>query len=108
MSDEWIAPSITGGLLVIAGTVAAIANIRNTRTGAVERRAPSAAEAWAETDRARARMYAFEDRFWTVLGALKHLVRAIKQRHPDFPITEDVAEALTLTAPEETEKEKTS
>lgn len=106
MGTEWIAPTITGSLLLATGVIAGLITYRNNRTGAVENRAPSATEAWNETDRARARMHAFEDRFWAVLSALKHLVRSVKQQHPDHVFTEDVIEALKIEPPEEVDADK--
>jgi hypothetical protein len=101
MGPEWIAPTIAGIIALATALTAGLISIRNTRTGAVENRAPSANQAWNETDRARARMHAFEDRFWTVLAALKHLVRSLKQEHPNFVLTEDVVKALEIEPPED-------
>lgn len=106
MGPEWIAPTITGGLLLITGVIAGLIGIRNTRTNAVENRAPTANQAWNETDRARTRMHEFEDRFWTVLSALKHLVRSVKQEHPDFVLTDDVVVALKIDPPDDLDEKK--
>ncbi len=107
-NTEWIAPTISGALLLATGVIAGLISLRNTRTGAVENRAPSANQAWNETDRARARMHEAEDLFWTVLAALKHLVRSVKQQHPEFEFTDDVTEALELQPPrDDAEAERT-
>lgn len=101
MPSEWIAPIIAGSLALITTVTAALIGIRNTRTNAVESRAPSANQAWNETDRARARMHQFEDLFWMVLAALKHLARIVRQQHPEYEFTPDVVEALKAEPPED-------
>lgn len=101
MGPEWIAPSVAGILALVTAAVVGFISIRNTRTGAVEQRAPSATQAWGETDRARARMFAFQDLFYTVLAALKQLDRKVKQEHPDFVLPAEVIEAMALEAPDE-------
>jgi hypothetical protein len=106
MGAEWVAPLIAGSLGLATGVTAAVITYRNNRAGATENRAPTAAQAWVETDRARARMHAFEDRFWTVLSALRHLTRSIKRDHPDYVFTEDVVEALEIEPPEEADDKK--
>lgn len=104
MASEWIAPVAAGVLALATAITGGLIAIRNTRSGAVENRAPSTTQAWSETNRARARMYAFEDLFWTVLAALKHLHRDVKSAHPDFVISDDVAEALEIKPPEDEPK----
>lgn len=101
MGPEWIAPSVAGILALITAAVVGFISIRNTRTGAVEQRAPSATQAWGETDRARERMHAFEDLFYTVRSALKHLARNVKQDHPEYVLTQDVIEAMALEPPDD-------
>lgn len=101
MPSEWIAPLIAGILALATGVTGALIGLRNTRTNAVENRAPTANQAWNETDRARARMHIFEDLFWKVLAALKHLARTVKQQHPDYVFTPDVVEALAAEPPED-------
>lgn len=106
MGPEWIAPIIAGIIAVATAVTAGLIGIRNTRTNAVENRAPSANQAWNETDRARERMHAFEDLFYTVRSALKHLARTVTTDNPNFVFTKDVQEALTLEPPEEPEPER--
>lgn len=101
MGTEWIAPTISGSLLLATGVIAGLITYRNNRTGAVENRAPSTTQAWNETDRARERMHMFEDLFYAARAALKHLVRAVKERHPEFEFPDDVTAATQLEAPEE-------
>lgn len=99
MGPEWIAPIIAGIIALVTAVIAGGIGIRNTRTNAVENRAPSANQAWNETDRARERMHAFEDLFYTVRSALKHLVRTILSDRPDFVLTKDVVDAMNLEPP---------
>lgn len=101
MGTEWIAPTISGALLLATGIIAGLISLRNTRTGAVENRAPSANQAWNETDRARERMHAFEDLFYAARSALKHLMRTVKDKHPDYEFTPDVTAAALLEPPDD-------
>lgn len=101
MGTEWIAPTISGVLLLVISIVGGIISLRNNRSSAVESRAPSASQAWNETDRARERMHAFEDLFYTVRAALKNLVRAVSRDHPDYVLTKDVIDAMQLEPPDE-------
>lgn len=101
---EWIAPTIAGVIAVLTAGIAGIISIRNTRAGAVENRAPTANQAWNETDRARERMHAFEDLFYAARAALKHLMRSVKEAHPDHEFTPDVVAASKLEAPDDDDK----
>lgn len=101
MPSEWIAPLIAGILALVTGVTGALIGLRNTRTNAVENRAPSANQAWNETDRARERMHAFEDLFYAVRAALKHLIRTVRERHPDFEFPPDVDAAVALEPPDD-------
>lgn len=104
MGTEWIAPLVTGILLLVTSIVAGLIKLRNDRTNAVENRAPSANQAWNETDRARERMHAFEDLFYAARAALKHLMRSVKDNHPEYEFTPDVVAAAKLEPPDDDER----
>lgn len=104
MGPEWIAPTTAGVIALATAVTAGLIGLRNTRTGAVENRAPSANQAWNETDRARERMHAFEDLFYAARAALKHLMRTVKEAHPEHEFTADVTAASKLEPPEDEDK----
>lgn len=81
--SEWVAPTITGliGLLVVTITIVSAA--RNRRKGAIEQRAPDVTEAWSAAERARDRMFTFQDLFYTVKGSFKSYARRMAHLHGD-------------------------
>lgn len=103
---EWVAPTIAGLFAVITGSIAAFVAIRNVRTGAREQRAPDVNEAWAETERARARMHVAEDFFYMIRGAFKGFARRVMQQHPDVELTSAERKALETELPTADEKRK--
>lgn len=69
--DQLIAPIIAGVILAASSITGYVIASRTSRSTAKDNRAPDVNEAWAETDRARARMHAVEDLFYRVRSAFR-------------------------------------
>lgn len=100
MGDEWIAPAITGGLALTTGVAAAIIAGRNARRGAREQRAPDVTEAWAEADRARRLMHAWQDLYYLLRGAFKSFARRMLEKDPENELSDSERAALETPTPE--------
>lgn len=113
----WLGPVVTtAGAIVVAalGTVGLVWRRRQDRHAEVEDAAraaeaakePTETDGWAEVRAARAEatkyynLYVFfRNLFYDVQSALRHLVRKIRDAHPDMELDKDVVDALALKPP---------
>lgn len=99
MGAEWIAPAITGVLALATGITAAVIAGRNQRRGVREERAPDVTEAWAEADRARRLMHAWQDLYYLIRGAFKGFARRMLEKDPTNELNEAERAALETQTP---------
>lgn len=114
---EWLAPTIsTIGAIIIAalGTISLVWQKRQARQEQVEDKrtdaeiaaTPKVVDGWDEVRNARAEatkyynLYrVFEDLYYTVSAALRHLARLFHEKQPAEKIPDDVVEALAVKPP---------
>lgn len=99
MSDEWIAPTITGAIALTTAIIAGIVAIRNRKRGALEQRAPDVTEAWAEAERARRKAFVLEDLFYALRGAFKAYARRMALLFDDDAALNDSERAVLEKEP---------
>ena len=115
---EWLGPIVTavGGVIVaIIGGIAMIWRRRQERQDEQEDRAeeatastqPKVVDGWSEVRAARAEatkyynLYrTFEDMYFTVISALRGLVRSVREAHPEQKFSKEVVDALAVKGPE--------
>ncbi len=103
MGTEWIAPTISGLLLLAAGIVAGIFSRVNKRREIRDQATP---DAWTAAEHARAAMFAWQDLYYLVRGALKGYARRMQERHGDAAaLTDEERAALEAPTPD-TKKEQ--
>jgi len=107
---SWLGPTVTGIaaiLVAIVGAVGLVWRRRQDRKAEVENqqvaRQASESDEWSEVRLARAEatkyynLYTFfRNLFYDVQAALRHLVRKLRDAHPDMDLDKDVVEALAL------------
>jgi hypothetical protein len=115
---NWLGPSIlaTGSILVaLIGIVSLILGKRQDRKNkAAEQQGeaaiavqPKITDGWEEVRTARAeateyyKLYrTFENLFYVVFGALRHLARLFRTKNPDEPFDQDIVDALAVIPPD--------
>lgn len=121
---SWLGPTIAaaGGSLV--GLIALIsvllgkrADRKNAAAAAVEQKdiavTPKITDGWEEVRKARSEatqyynLYrAFENLFYTAISALRHLVRSIRDAHPEQQFDQEVKDALAIVPPDTSDVKK--
>jgi hypothetical protein len=114
---SWLGPTITAGGAVVVGLIALFSilwsNRQKHKDTMVEKatdQQPTITDGWDEVRKARAEattyynLYrTFEDLFYRVWGALRHLVRTTRDVHPDQKFDPDVVDALAIVPPDTTD-----
>lgn len=121
---DWLGPVVTaiGGVLVAAvGGVSLAWRRRQDRNDAMEDKSidakiavqPKITDGWEEVRKARLEasnyynLYrVFENLFYTVFTALRHLARSVRAEHPDQQFDQDIVDALAVVPPGTTEAKK--
>jgi hypothetical protein len=115
---DWLGPVVTTAGVVIVGAITGVSAIirrRQDRQESLEDKIidkePSEKDGWAEVREARAeatkyyKLYrAFEDMYYAVASALRHLARSVHDAHPEKALGKDVVDALAIKPPDLDEK----
>lgn len=113
---SWLGPTIAAGGGVIVGLIALISvlwsNRQKHKEAMVEKTAdsqPTITDGWEEVRRARDeaseyyKLYRiFENLFYTVMSALRHLARVFRASQPDAVLDKDIVDALAIVPPDTT------
>jgi len=120
----WLGPVVTAIASVLVATIGGVSlawRRRQDRRETLEDKAADAATAaqpkvtdgWEEVRRARQEasnyynLYrAFENLYYIVLGALRHLARTVRLEHPDQKFDQDIVDALAAVPPDTTTVKK--
>ncbi len=111
---EWLGPIVTAIGSVVVAAVAGAATVYRRRQDRQEHTEdaelslqPKVTDGWEEVRQARqeATTYynlyrVFENMYYTVAAALRHLARTIHAAHPDQKFDKDVVDALALKPPD--------
>lgn len=118
----WVGPVVTGIATVLVAVVSGFALVvrrRQDRKDALEDKQDDAErelqlkpiDGYEEVRKARAEattyynLYrAFEDLYYTVASALRHLARRVRDQHPEQEFEKDIVDALALKPPETSTK----
>jgi hypothetical protein len=116
-----LVPAVGAFLIALTGLVSNVWRRRQDRKDALEDKnadaniaaQPKITDGWEEVRKARleATLYynlyrAFENIFYTVFGAFKHLVRDTRNAHPDHEFSKDILDALKVDIPDTSEPAK--
>lgn len=97
MPDEWVAPLIAGGLAILAGVGGGLFARFNKRREIRDDRTP---DAWQAAEHARTNMFAWQDAYYLVRGALKSLARRVQEKHGE-ELTDEERAALEAPTPDQ-------
>lgn len=98
--EAWIAPAVSAVAMLSVAIAGGLFNLRNTRHEGREERAPDVTEAWAETERARRGMFAWQDLYYSLRGAFRGYARRMQERFGDeAELTDAEREALEFSPP---------
>lgn len=114
---SWLGPTITAGGAVVVGGIALVSVLWSNRQKHIEVMTeksadlqPTITDGWDEVRKARAEatlyynLYrTFEDLFYRVWGALRHLARDVRMSHPEQVLDPDVVDALAIVPPDTTD-----
>lgn len=121
---SWLGPviAVAGASVVAVISLVSLllgkrADRRNAKAAAVDQAeiavTPKITDGWEEVRQARmeASQYynlyrTFENLFYTVFSALRHLVRSIRDAHPEQQFDQDVTDALAIVPPDTTDVKK--
>lgn len=96
--ESWVAPLASAVAVLLVAVVGGVFNLRNTRHGKREERAPDVTDAWAETERARRAMFAWQDLYYSLRGLFRGYARRMQERFGDEAnLTDAEREALEFT-----------
>ena len=121
---DWLGPTISAiGAFIVAviGSISLIWRRRQDRQEALTDRVtdselaaqPKVTDGWDEVRAARLEasnyynLYrTFENLFYTVFSALRHVTRTVRDAHPDEELPKDVLDALAIVPPDATDMKK--
>lgn len=121
---SWLGPAIAAGGGAIVGIIGLVSVLLGRRQDRKNQHAasqdaaeiavtPKITDGWEEVRQARqeASQYyllyrTFENLFYTVFSALRHLVRSIRDAHPEQQFDQDVTDALAIVPPDTTDVKK--
>lgn len=121
---SWLGPTIGACGVVIVSLIGVLSLIigkrqdrKNAKAAALDSAelgaAPKVTDGWEEVRLARAdatkyyNLYrAFENIYYTVASALRHLGRSIHETHPDMVFEKDVTDALAIVPPDTSDATK--
>ena len=120
----WLGPAIAAAALILVAVIQAISAVWKRRVDKRDKTADNLANAdiaiqpritdgWEEVRAARAEatkyynLYrAFENLYYIVIGALRHLVRSAKDAHPETVFEKDITDALAAVPPDTADIQK--
>ena len=121
---DWLGPAITSIGAFIVAAIGGISLVWRRRQDRQEEQAdritdaelasqPKVTDGWDEVRAARLEasnyynLYrTFENLFYTVFSALRHVTRSVRDAHPEEELPKDVLDALAIVPPDATDMKK--